>query len=306
MKQILIHEVGLRDGLQVEKQIVPTEAKIRWIERLMKAGLDIIQAGSFVHPEKVPQMTDTDSIFIHFRESGKKNDNVLLSGLVLNEKGLDRGFACGVELFCMGISASDTYSRKNTGMSSDEAIARIIPMAKKATDAGGKVQVSVQNAFGCSYEGIISHEKVLTIVKKYLDAEMMKISLADTSGHAHPQQVETLFGAAIDLDTNAEFTCHFHDTYGLGIANCYVALKTGVRSFETSFGGLGGSPFSERSSGNVCTEDFIYFLHRMDLRKEVEIEKILDVTREACALFGRELPSFMNKIGPLPTAPALK
>ncbi len=306
MKQILIHEVGMRDGLQAEKQSVPTETKIRWIEKLMESGIDIIQIGSFVHPEKVPQMADTDSIFTHFKQSGKKDGDVLLAGLVLNEKGLDRGLSCGVELFCMGISASDTYSRKNTGMSSEEAIARIIPMAKKVVDAGGKVQASVQNAFGCSYEGFIPDEKVLTTVKKYLDAGMTMISLADTSGHAHPQHVERLFSTAIDLQPNAKFACHFHETYGLGIANCYAAMKIGVRYFETSFGGLGGSPFSKRSSGNVCTEDFVHFLRRMDLRTEISIEKIVEVTQQASQLFGRELPSFMNRIGPVMKDPVLK
>jgi len=310
MKEIIIHEVGPRDGLQAEKQTIPTEVKVKWIEALMESGVDIIQIGSFVHPEKVPQMADTDKLFTHFSQStcfsqsGKKVPSVVLAGLVLNEKGLDRGMACGVELFCMGISASDTYSKKNTGMSSEEALSRIIPMAQKAVAAGKKVQVSVQNAFGCSYEGPIQDEKVLTIMKKYLEAGMRRISLADTSGHAHPQQVERLFGAAIALEPQAELTCHFHETYGLGIANCYAAMKAGVKYFEASFGGLGGSPFSARSSGNVCTEDFVHFLQRMDLRPDVRMDKIVEVTKEAGQILNRDLPSFMNRIGPVPAGPA--
>src|SRR5512138_2241720 len=168
MQNIFIHEVGPRDGLQVEKATVPLEEKIRWIERLLTSGVDIVQLGSFVNPDKVPQMADTDALFRHFAES--KPAHVTLSGLVLNEKGLERGFACGVEMFCMGVSASETHSRKNTGMSTAEALGRIIPMAKQAMGAGKKVQASVQSAFGCGYEGPVEQERVLSIVQAYLDA----------------------------------------------------------------------------------------------------------------------------------------
>src|SRR5574339_1113133 len=147
MTHIFIHEVGPRDGLQVEKAIVPLEEKIRWIEGLFESGVDIIQLGSFVHQEKVPQMADTDALFRHFAD--KKPAHVTLSGLVLNEKGLERGLACGVEMLCMGVSASETHRQKNTGMSTIEALNRIIPMAKKVFAEGKKVQASVQSAFGC-------------------------------------------------------------------------------------------------------------------------------------------------------------
>ena len=129
MNKIYVHEVGPRDGLQVEKTTVPIEEKIRWIEGLFASGIDIIQLGSFVHPEKVPQMADTDALFRYFLENGKKSENVTLSGLVLNERGLERGLACGVEMFCMGVSASETHSRKNTGMTPAEAQVRILLMA---------------------------------------------------------------------------------------------------------------------------------------------------------------------------------
>src|SRR5512141_353703 len=138
MQNVFIHEVGPRDGLQVEKTTVPLEEKIRWAEGLCAAGVDIIQLGSFVNPEKVPQMADTDALFRHF--AGNKPAHVIFSGLVLNEKGLERGLACGVEMFCMGVSASETHSLKNTGMTTTEALTRIIPMAKQALAAGKKVQ----------------------------------------------------------------------------------------------------------------------------------------------------------------------
>jgi hydroxymethylglutaryl-CoA lyase len=297
MDKIYIHEVGPRDGLQAEKVAVPLEEKIRWIEGLLASGVDIIQLGSFVNPEKVPQMADTDALFRHFAQAGKKPENVILSGLVLNEKGLERGLACGVEMFCMGVSASETHSQKNTGMTPAEAQARIIPMAKQAMAAGKRVQASVQSAFGCGFEGPIPAEKVLNIVKAYLEAGIRNISLADTAGHAQPAQVEDLFGEIRRLDPQVELACHFHNTYGLGLANCYAALKSGVTYFESAFGGLGGCPFTKLPAGNVSTEDLVHTFQRMGLRKDIRLDVLLDVARQVSAFFDRELPGFILKSG---------
>jgi hydroxymethylglutaryl-CoA lyase len=297
MEKIYIHEVGLRDGLQAEKTVVPLEEKIRWIEGLFTSGIDIVQLGSFVNPVKVPQMADTDALFGYFIEDGKKPDNVTLSGLVLNEKGLERGLASGVEMFCMGVSASETHSRKNTGMSPVEAQARILPMAKQALAAGKKVQASVQSAFGCGFEGLIAKDKVLNIVKAYLDAGIRTISLADTAGHAQPAQVEELYAEIRLLDSNLEMACHFHNTYGLGLANCYVALKSGVTYFESAFGGLGGCPFTKLPAGNVSTEDLVHTFQRMGLRRDIRLEALLEVARQVSAFFDRELPGFILKSG---------
>ncbi len=295
MNQIIIHEVGPRDGLQAEKTAVPLEEKARWIAGLCSAGVDIVQLGSFVNPEKVPQMADTDALFRHF--AGNKSDGVILSGLVLNEKGLERGMACGVEMFCMGVSASETHSRKNTGMTSREALGRIIPMARQATAAGKYVQVSVQSAFGCGYEGPVDPEKVLSIVKAYLEAGIHNISLADTAGHAHPQQVEDLYGAIRSLDPSVALACHFHNTYGLGLANCFAALKSGVTYFESAFGGLGGCPFTKLPAGNVSTEDLVHSLQRMGLRKDIKLDILLKVARQVSEYFERDLPGFILKSG---------
>ncbi len=298
--EIIIHEVGLRDGLQVEKQIVPTEQKVKWIEQLMASGVDILQLGSFVHPEKVPQMADTDLLFKTFTQPGRKTRPVILSGLVLNEKGMDRGMACGVEQFCMGVSASDTHSRKNTGMGTEEAACRIIAMARKAVDAGVPVQVSVQSAFGCGYEGEVPEERVLDIVRRFLDSGLKTISLADTAGHAHPRQVERLFGAIRELEPAAECACHFHDTYGLAMANAYTALRAGVRFFESAFAGLGGCPFTAVAAGNLCTEDFVYLLQRMGRRKDIELSRLTGVAHEAGCFFERALPGVIHRTGLVP------
>jgi hydroxymethylglutaryl-CoA lyase len=299
VNRIIIHEVGLRDGLQMEKQVVPFDQKIKWAENLIEAGVDVIQLGSFVHPEKVPQMADTDKMFEHFKASGRRRTDVMLSGLVLNEKGLERGFACGVDIFCMGVSASETHSRKNTGMSTGEATERIIAMAKGAVSQGKRVQVSVQSAFGCGFEGAVPQERVLAIVRSYLEAGLRNISLADTAGHALPDQVERMFEAILKLDPSVECTCHFHNTYGMGLANCVAALRTGVTYFESSFAGLGGCPFTKVAAGNVCTEDFVHFLQRSGQRPDINLEKLIETARDVARFFGREMPGLVYKTGPM-------
>jgi len=296
-ERIIVHEVGPRDGLQVEKTIVPLEQKIAWIDGIMNSGIDIIQLGSFVNPNAVPQMADTDELFAHYSIAANRPAQVVLSGLVLNEKGLDRGMACGVEMFCMGVSASETHSQKNTRMTTSEALGRIIPMAKAAQSAGKKVQVSVQSAFGCGFEGAIPGEKVLGIVKEYLAGGIYNISLADTAGHAHPVQVEELFNSIKELDSRVELTCHFHNTYGLGLANSYAALRVGVTSFESAFGGLGGCPFTKVPAGNVCTEDLVHSLQRMGYRRDIALESLLDTARDVQEFFDRELPGAILKSG---------
>ncbi len=294
MEKILIHEVGPRDGLQVEKQVVPTDVKEAWIRGLAASGLDLVQVGSFVHPEKVPQMADTDELFR--RLAGLQG--AVLSGLVLNEKGLERGMACGVGMFCMGVSASETHSRKNTGMGSEEAQRRIIATALAAKAAGKAVQVSVQSAFGCGFEGRIADERVLAIVRAYVDAGLMNISLADTAGHAYPEQVKRLFGAAAKLGP-VVFTAHFHDTYGLGLANVYAAMELGVGTFETSFAGLGGCPFTKVAAGNVATEDLVHGLQRAGLRKDIRVAALVDIAKDVAAWFGREMPGRVHRTGPV-------
>ena len=295
MQEIFIHEVGLRDGLQVEKGTVPLEEKIRWVEGLFASGVDIIQLGSFVHPEKVPQMADTDELFQQVARH--KPDHVTLSGLVLNEKGMKRGFACGVEMFCMGVSASDTHSLKNTGMTTREAHRQIISMSNLAMAAGRKVQVSVQSAFGCGFEGPVPQSKVLDLVKSYLDNDVRTISLADTAGHALPGQVEEMFGAIRMLDPQVDLACHFHNTYGMGLANCYAALQSGVSYFESSFGGLGGCPFTKVPAGNVATEDLVHTLQRMGLRADIRLDVLVDIARLVSSFFDRELPGLILKSG---------
>jgi hydroxymethylglutaryl-CoA lyase len=294
MTEILIHEVGPRDGLQAEGQVVPTEKKLEWLRVLAASGVDIVQVGSFVRGDKMPQMADTDELF---RILSREPHQATLSGLVLNEKGLERGLACGVELFCLGVSASETHSQKNTGMGTEEAQRRIIATALEALKAGKPVQVSVQSAFGCGFEGRIPEERVLALVRAYLEAGLKQISLADTAGHAHPAQVARLIASILALDSEARCTAHFHDTYGLGMANIYAAMAAGATSIETSFAGLGGCPFTKMAAGNVATEDFVHGLHREGKRTNIDLPALIGVAKDVSAFFGRELPGRVHRAG---------
>jgi hydroxymethylglutaryl-CoA lyase len=182
-------------------------------------------------------------------------------------------------------------------MATMEATRRIIAAAEQAISAGKKVQVSVQSAFGCGFEGRVPEDRVLAMVSAYLEAGLCNISLADTAGHAHPAQVERLFGAVFDLDPNINCTCHFHNTYGLGMANIMAALNVGVIAFETSFAGLGGCPFTKVAAGNVATEDFVNALQLQGLRRDVDLDRLISVASDVADHFEREMPGCVYKTG---------
>ncbi len=296
MNPILIHEVGPRDGLQAEAAVVPTAVKLDWIRRVADCGVDIVQVGSFVRGDKVPQMADTDELFRILVPEGHR---ALLSGLVLNEKGLERALEVGVSLICLGVSASDTHSRKNTGMGTEEAQRRIIATALAAKQAGRRVQVSVQSAFGCGFEGAIPEARVLGIVAAYLEAGLTSISLADTAGHAYPEQVRRYVEKTRELDVAAEVTAHIHDTYGLGMANAYAAMEAGAAAIETSFGALGGCPFTKVAAGNVATEDLVHGLQRAGRRADIDLATLIAVARDVATHLGRDLPGRVHRAGPI-------
>lgn len=298
MHRINIHCVGMRDGLQMEKTVVPTDVKIQWVEGLYKANPDIVQIGSFVHKERMPQMADTDELFIELNKRGTKPEGVTLSGLVLNEKGLERAMNCGVGMVCIGASASETHSMKNTGKTVEDAVSRLIKMAQEVEKTNIKLQVSVQSAFGCGFEGDINENKIYGIVDRYLNAGIKLISLADTAGYANPSQVERIYNKVFSMaPDDVEFACHFHNTFGMGLANCYAAYKAGVQYFEAAFGGLGGCPFTKKASGNVPTEDLVEMFQNMGRIKHINIDALNDVAKSISEYFGRELPGYVYKTG---------
>ncbi|MEK6572319.1 MAG: hydroxymethylglutaryl-CoA lyase, partial [Bacteroidota bacterium] len=172
-------------------------------------------------------------------------------------------------------------------------------IAKRAVNEKKKVQVSVQSAFGCGYEGAVPQERVLGLVRQFLEAGLKNISLADTAGHATPDQVERMFEALFKLDPTVECTCHFHNTYGLGLSNCYAAMRVGVKYFEASVAGLGGCPFTKIAGGNVCTEDLVHYLQRIGLRTDINLNKLIEIANSISTFFNREMPGMVYKTGPI-------
>ena len=242
-------------------------------------------------------MADTDELFTELQSRNTKPENTVLSGLVLNERGLDRAMKCGVDMICFGVSASETHSMKNTGMSVNDAVNRIITMAKQAIADGKKIQVSVQSAFGCGFEGDIKEQNVYSIVEKYIEAGIRNISLADTAGFANPVQVERMYYKVFEMSDDLELACHFHNTYGMGIANCYAAYKAGVQYYEAAFGGLGGCPFTKKAAGNVPTEDLVEMFQNFGLIKHVKLPELVELAKSVSTYFDRELPGYVYKTG---------
>ncbi|MCE5305132.1 hydroxymethylglutaryl-CoA lyase [bacterium] len=299
MSEIIIHDVGLRDGLQNEKIIVPFEKKIEFLKLLIQSGIEYIQVGSFVNPKVLPQMADTDEIFAYIKEHNMKPSNVVFTALILNEKGMERAFAANVDRIMMGVSASETHSKKNTNMGVAEATQRIISIAKECQNAGYQIQASVQSAFGCGFEGRVPEEHVLSILDKYFNAGIDNISFADTAGHATPKQIISLFTKAKIMNPSVTIAAHFHNTYGLGMLNIQTAIECGAKYIETAFGGLGGCPFTKVAAGNVATEDVVHYLQRAGIIKGIDLQKLIELAKNVSEFLNKPLPGYVYKTGPI-------
>ncbi len=296
--KVILHDVGLRDGLQSISKIVDTDTKIKWLQKLIDANVQYIQVGSFVNPKVLPQMADTDEIFKRINNGEvRKNSDTILTALILNEKGMERAINSKVDKILMGVSASETHSQKNTRMSVAEATNRIIEIAKQCRAEGFEIQVSVQSAFGCGFEGKVEPQKVLSIVEKYVQNGINNISLADTAGHANPSSVEYLFKQVLEFDNQIELACHFHNTYGMGMLNVVAAINSGVKFIESSFGGIGGCPFTKVPAGNVCTEDIVHYFKREGIPTGINLNQLIELSKDVANYLELELPGYVYKTG---------
>ncbi|EPS44949.1 hypothetical protein H072_983 [Dactylellina haptotyla CBS 200.50] len=298
---VKIVEVGPRDGLQNEKTIVPLETKISLIERLSTTGLRVIEAGSFVAPKWVPQMADSTSILTHLSRSpppAPKDVSVSYPFLVPNLKGLESALtpsnpASEISIFA---SASEGFSQKNLNCSIDESFKRFAPVVQQALASGVKVRGYVSMVIACPYSGETPPEKVVEVTKRLLDMGCYEVSLGDTTGVGNPYSIDVLMKALVDAGVPVEkLACHFHDTYGQAIVNCMVGLANGVRVFDSSVAGLGGCPYAKGATGNVATEDLVYFLHSVGMTTGVDLEKVSEVGAWISKAIGRKNNS---KVGP--------
>lgn len=291
-KQIIIEEQGLRDGLQVEEKILSTEAKLNYINRLIAAGVKRIQVGSFVHPKLVPQMADTDELC----QALDHRQEVLYSGLVLNQKGLERALKAGLKHVAISFSASDTHSQKNARKTLAEAKEAFKIMVKEAKNAGLTVRSGIQCAFGCRYEGQIASVHVLDLARFQLEQGIDELALADSTGMGNPQGIASLMAEIKKFAGEVPLMLHLHDTEGKGIANMLAAMQVGVQHFDTALAGLGGCPFIKGATGNIATEDALHMLEQMGIATGIDSDKIISISRELQSFFGRKLPSKMLQI----------
>ena len=284
---VTICEVGPRDGLQNEPVAISTDDKVRFCDLLSDAGVPTLEATSFVSPKAVPRMADAADVFARIR---KDPDRVYLV-LVPNERGLERALDAGVRAIAVFTAASEAFARANIRMSVDESLAVFERVVRRAKEAGMWVRAAVSVAFGCPFQGAVPPADVARIGERLLALGIDELSVADTIGVATPNQVVDVVNALAPLVPPERLALHFHDTRGTAIANTLAALAMGVRSFDTSAGGLGGCPFAPGATGNCATEDLVYALHGMGIATGIDLAKLRAASRFIASRLGRPLAS---------------
>ena len=278
MKNTRIHitDVGPRDGLQNESQIVSVEDKVALINALTNAGINEIEVSSFVSPRWVPQLADAADVFANIN----RKEDVIYAALVPNEKGLERALECKVDKVSVFTAASETFSQKNTNATIAETIARFESVVDKAHAADLPVRGYVSCIVECPYEGKIKPTQVRNVVQQLLDIGIDEIDLGETIGVAVPNEIETLYETLADFLQPQDSVLHLHDTRGTALTCAAKAIELGVRKFDTSCGGLGGCPYAPGAAGNLATEDFIYFCERMGFEAGVDIDSVIAAGNE--------------------------
>jgi hydroxymethylglutaryl-CoA lyase len=280
-----IREVGPRDGLQIEAPL-PVDARVRLIEALLDAGLHHIEVGSFVSPQAVPAMADTGAVVAALGPRA----GVRMVALVPNRKGAELATDAGLTDLSVTVSASPAYNEKNVGMSILESIAQV---AQIVSIGPASVDAVVSCAFGSPDEGDIAPTVVAALADRLLDAGATSLTYADTTGMATPRRVDDLLA-----ETGPAVGLHFHETRGTGLVNAYAALLAGVRRFDTSIGGLGGSPFADGAAGNLATEDLVHLLDDLGRSTGVDLDRLLAASELAASLVGHSVPSRVAAAGP--------
>ncbi|HEV7708366.1 MAG TPA: hydroxymethylglutaryl-CoA lyase [Asanoa sp.] len=290
-----IVEVGPRDGLQNERTVVPTAAKIAYIQALVDAGARRIEATSFVHPTRVPQLADAEDVMAGVpRFAG-----LSYIGLIVNGRGLDRALAAGMDEVNVVVVATETFSQRNQGMTVAEGVRSFAAISSRARAAGLRVTATVGASFGCPFEGEVAPASVAALVRQCAAAGADEIALADTIGVAVPADVVRLVDATREV-TDLPLRFHFHNTRNTGYANALIALALGAAALDSSTGGIGGCPFAPAATGNIATEDLAYALRRSGISTGLDLSALVS----AAALIGRELgmvlPALLGRAGDFP------
>jgi hydroxymethylglutaryl-CoA lyase len=296
-ERVSVREVGPRDGFQNEPEVISTDDKVRLVECLGRTGLRRLEVTSFVRADVIPQLADGLEVLRRARIPKE----VSVSVLVPNARGFDNALEvreCFQEINLF-LSASETHNRKNVNRSVEESLDGLERVISRARAEELRCEGVISVAFGCPYEGEVAPERVFAIARRLRDAGCGEIAFGDTTGMANPVQVREFFAAARASLGEVELTAHFHNTRGQGLANVLAALDSGVRSFESSFGELGGCPVPRGATGNIASEDLVSMLHEMGHATGVHLEGLLACAREAQTVLGRPLGSHLLTAGPV-------
>ena len=294
--RVEIVEVGPRDGLQNEDTPVDTAAKVTLIERMLDAGVRRVEATSFVHPGRVPQMADAEQVMA----AVPRDRGASYIGLVLNARGLDRALDAGVDEANVVVVATETFSRRNQGAGVDDVLRAWEVIAARAHDAGLRTSVTISAAFGCPFEGEVPVAQVVEVARRVAAAGPDEIALADTIGVGVPSQVTALIGAVRGVAGDIPLRCHVHNTRNTGFANVVAALDAGVGALDASVGGIGGCPFAPAATGNIATEDLIYLLDRSGVEHGVDLQRTSATARWIGDRLGTTVPGLLSRAGPFP------
>ncbi|WP_367042094.1 hydroxymethylglutaryl-CoA lyase [Streptomyces sp. Je 1-332] len=289
--RVRIHEVGARDGLQNEKALVPTEIKAEFIRRLAAAGLTTVEATSFVHPKWVPQLADSEQLFPLVRDLAK-DGGVQLPVLVPNDRGLDRALALGARGVAVFVSATESFAKANLNRTMAEALAMSEPVVARAREHDAQVRGYLSMCFGDPWEGPVPIAQVVRTAKALLDMGCDELSLGDTIGVATPGHVLALLAQLNEAGVPTDrIGVHFHDTYGQALSNTLAALQHGVRTVDSSAGGLGGCPYAKSATGNLATEDLVWMLDGLGIETGVDLGKLTATSAWMAEQLGRPSPS---------------
>ena len=294
---ITIVEVSPRDGLQNESVLLSTDAKVELITQLVDAGARRVEAVSFAHPKLVPAMADAEAVM----ERVPRRHGVSYAGLVLNRRGLDRALRTGVDEVNAVVAVTDTFSRKNQNMSTEEAMRDALSVIADARSAGLFTTLTLSVVFGCPFEGEVPVERVVDLAAEAAGAGVQELALGDTIGVGVPGQVRDMTARVRDaVGPSLPLRYHFHNTRNTGFANAYAAVLDGVTVLDASAGGIGGCPFAPKATGNIATDDLVYLLERMGYRTGFDLPALLPTAAYLSEQLGHEVPALLPRAGTFP------
>jgi hydroxymethylglutaryl-CoA lyase len=292
-KRIFIQEVVTRDGFQAESRFVPTEVKIALINRLSQAGYAKVEVSSFTSPKAIPMLADAEAVM----RGIERIPGVEYTALIPNLKGAERALNVGVDEFNLVMSVSEAHNHANLKMSCEDSFQALNSVIQLAHANQTATNVSLSTSFGCPMSGVTPLQDLMLWIQRFADLGVRGISLCDTTGMAHPAQVKAICETVLTQYPALQWTLHFHNTRGMGLANALAALNSGIDRFDASLGGLGGCPYAPGATGNICTEELVHMFDLMGLDTQMQIDRLLAISTDLQTLVGRTLPSQLLMAG---------